>query len=210
MGVSLAFLQNKTFMQLSGEGWKCDSSALKWLYRKSYPTLCLRLLIFTAPLSGGEEVGKGRSEELVQVFECWIWTTWCCASPVIVQWPFLISANVELQTKFVQKSFTYFLSEEFIQPVICSRIIPQQGWRKKKAGGASVVNNSSHPTSLGAKWPLCLAPTGAGEEGGMPPISPLAAGVNRGTQHTQAHSKQGQGAANTLWPKIWQLLLISC
>lgn len=60
-GVSLAFLQNKTFMQLSGEGWKCDSSALKWLYRKSYPTLCLRLLIFTAPLSGGEEVGaKGR------------------------------------------------------------------------------------------------------------------------------------------------------
>lgn len=76
---------------------------------------------------------------------------WCCAPPVTVQRPFLISASVELQTKFMQKSFTYFLSEEFIQPVIYSGIIPQQGRRKKKAGGASAVNNSSHPTSVGAE-----------------------------------------------------------
>lgn len=101
---------------------------------------------------GGGGGSKRKSEELIHIFDCWIWATWCCAPPVIVQGPFLISASVELQTKLILKSFTYFfLNEEFIQPVIYSGIIPQQGRRKKKAGGASVVNNSSHPTSMGAK-----------------------------------------------------------
>lgn len=58
----------------------------------------------------------------------------------------------------MQKALTYFLSEEFMQPVIYSGIIPQQGRRKKKAGGASVVNNSSHPPAWVLSdpfaWPL--------------------------------------------------------
>lgn len=92
----------------------------------------LRLLIFTAPLRGGGGGSTGKSEELIHISDCWIWATWCCAPPVVVQRPFLISASVELQTKFMQKSFTYFLSEEFIQPVIYSGIIPPTGKEEEK------------------------------------------------------------------------------
>lgn len=137
MGVSLAFLQNKTLMQLSREGCKCESSALKWLYRKVIQHRLFRFLIFTACLSGGrrwEQREEWRADSRFWLLD--MGNVWCCAPPVTVQQPFLISASVELQTKFMQKSFTYFLSEEFIQPVIYSGIIPQQGRRKKKAGGA--------------------------------------------------------------------------
>jgi len=67
------------------------------------------------------------------------------------QQPFLTSASIELQNKFMQKPFSYFLSDKFTQPVIFSGIIHQRRRRKKKADGVSVVNNSSHPTSVGAR-----------------------------------------------------------
>lgn len=60
-------------------------------------------------LVGGGGGSKGKHEELIHIFDCWIWATWCSAPPVIVQWPFLISASVELQTKFMLKSFIYWV-----------------------------------------------------------------------------------------------------
>lgn len=143
---SLAFIQNKKFMQLSREGWKCDPSALKLLYREKHPTLCFKTCDFYSNSWCGEEVrAKGREKSWSKVSDCWIWATWCCAPPVNTQRPFLISASIELQNKFMQKSFSYFLSEEFTQPVIYSRIILQQGRRKKKAGGAVPLLWIIHP-----------------------------------------------------------------
>lgn len=78
------------------------------IQRKTSNTV-LRFVIFTAPLDVGRR-WEQRKESWSKVFDCWISATWCCAPPVNTQRPFLISASIELQNKFMQKSFSYFLS----------------------------------------------------------------------------------------------------
>lgn len=134
MGGSLASLQSKK-SELSRGGWESDPTQHS----------LLRFLIFTAPVAVGTRWEQGEEMRAGPKFLTFGNGQHGAALQSMLSDLFLAVLVSNCRTSSSRSRSAIFLSEEFSQPVIYSRIILQQGRRN------SAVNNSSHLTSLDAR-----------------------------------------------------------